>query len=164
MLVKGLCMLPLGTKTDPYILNDVTVTALKLLCFLLGWMLFNTSSRGRLSANKTLLHRPSLLLRCLTDIYFLCGLFLPSCSVGAVCPCARRGNIIHMSVIPYQLAQSFLKKFWHFSKIFFHIVFRWFCLNCRLHHLTLPPQYPVILLCFINIRKPCPYPYLTEHK
>ncbi len=56
-------------------------------------------------------------------------LFLPSCSVGVVCPCARQGYIINMSVITYQLAQSFLKKFRHFSKLFFFIVCRWSCIN-----------------------------------
>ncbi len=117
-------------------------------------MLCRTSCRRHLSANKLVWQGPPLLLYCRpADIPFPSDLFLPSCSVGAVCPCARRGNIINMSVIPYRLAQSFLKKFWHFSKIFFHIVFHWSCLNCRLHRPTLPPRSPDLDLHFVQVRK-----------
>ncbi len=74
-------------------------------------------------------------------------------SVGVVCPFIGRGNIMNMSAIAYQLVQSFLKKFCHFSKLFFFIVFCWSCLNCRLHRLTLPPRFPVVLQHFVHIHK-----------
>ncbi len=109
-------------------------------------MLCDTSSRGRLSANKPVSHGPPFLLHShRVDIHFLSVLFLPSCSVGVVCHCARQGNIINMSVNSY--------KFCHFSKIFFIIVFRWSCLNCRLRCPTLPPRFLVVLQRFIRTCK-----------
>ncbi len=111
-------------KTAPYVLDNVTVTALVFPSYLmLGWISCNTCCRGHLSVNKLVLHGPPLLLHCRpADIHFLSDLFLPSYSVGVVCPCAGRGNVINTSVISYQLAQSFLRKFCRFSKIFFFIV------------------------------------------
>ncbi len=65
--------------------------------------------------------------RCHMNLYFsftavqLTFISLPissflSCSVGVVCPCARCGNIINMSVILYCLTQSFLKSSTNFPK------------------------------------------------
>ncbi len=83
-------------------------------------------------------------LQCLhVPVHFPSDLFLPSCSVGVVCPSDRQSNITNMSVIPYQLVQSFLKSAAVFPKYSSSLGFAWSCLNCRLQPPTLPPQFPV---------------------
>ncbi len=113
--------------------NDITVTALILRCIPYTRMDGTQYIQQRAPPSK----QTPLLLHCRpADIQFPSNLFLPSCSVGVVCPCAKRGNVINMTVIPYQLAQSFLKKCQHFSKILLFSVFQWSFLKWRLHHST----------------------------
>ncbi len=128
-----------------YVLNDITVTA-----YILPYIGVDAGCNTSISTDKPVSHGSPLLLCCHpADIHFPSNLFLPSCHVGVVCPCARSGNIINMSAILYQLAQSFLKRLHHISKMFF-IMFFWCCLNCRLHRPTLSPWFTVVLLRFVQ--------------
>ncbi len=95
---KGSFMLLSHRRTDLYILNDIPVTAPTLQWdLMLGWMLCNTSSNDAPQWAQTNWSRMDLHLSFAAVL-----LTFTSCPNSSQLFCWR-GNIINMSVIPYQL-------------------------------------------------------------